>query len=91
LTHSHLIKFFYFLIKKKISEKKKRKKKTVVARPPHRAKGVAKATPNGGLAVVSATLLGPWGRPSHPLVPKGVAETTPSGYCDVDRFGGYWV
>jgi hypothetical protein len=32
---------------------------------------VAETTPKGGLGVVSATPLAPWGWPSHPLVPKG--------------------
>jgi hypothetical protein len=41
---------------------------------------VAENHPNGGLGVVLATPLGPWGRPSHPLVPKGVASATLSGY-----------
>jgi hypothetical protein len=39
---------------------------------------VAETNPNGGLGVVSATPLAPWGWPSHPLVPKGMAVATPS-------------
>jgi hypothetical protein len=35
------------------------------------AKGVAETTSNGGLGVVLTTPLGPWGWPSHPLVPYG--------------------
>jgi hypothetical protein len=40
-------------------------------------KGVAETTPNPPLGVVLATPLAPWGRPSHPLVPKGVAVAAP--------------
>jgi hypothetical protein len=46
---------------------------------------VAETTPNGGLGVVLATPLGPWGWPSHPLVPKGVVVAT-SGFFFLSFF-----
>jgi hypothetical protein len=51
---------FYFKKKlKNIYLKKKKEEKIGVA------------TPKPPLGVVSATPLGPWGWPSHPLMPKG--------------------
>jgi hypothetical protein len=51
-----------------------------VARPPYWHLGGGLATPiwldGGGRATPKV----PIGWPSHPLVPKGMAETTPSGY-----------
>jgi hypothetical protein len=85
LTHNHLINFFILKKLKNIYFSKKKKKNLEPPLGwlgnPQEAKRVAETTPQGGLGVVSATPLGPWGGRATPWAGEA-SKGRPSGFLN---------